>query len=179
MKQICIYILIFSVFLNGCKKDKGLILSGTITINNILILTEGNYFANGFSVPTGKKISFSEPPPDVVTILADKDVNNNVRKIYFSTNNAEDSYYRFGNYSDAVAASLAFKNLTSFATPQCTPLGDSVKANQVWLFKTRTDKYAKLRVISTVAEKRDNKPFAECTFEWVYQPDGSLTFPGK
>lgn len=179
MKQIYIALLVFTFFFSGCKKDTSPTLSGTVTINNILVLKGDKYFANGLSVPTGKKITFSAPPTNVVTILADKDVNNNVRKIYFSTNNIEDSYSRVGNYPDAVSASIAFENLITFTPPLWTPLGDSVKANQVWLFKTSFDKYAKIRVISTVAEKRDNKPYAECTFEWVYQPDGSTTFPVK
>ncbi len=28
-----------------------------------------------------------------------------------------------------------------------------------------------------MAEKRNNVPYAECSFEWEYQPDGTLTFP--
>ena len=99
--------------------------------------------------------------------------------MFFSTDNFKDSFYRYGEYADATAASLVFKDLKSFSVSQWTAMGDSVKPNQVWLFKTSAEKYAKLRIISTGAEKRDNWPFVECTFEWTYQPDGSLTFPGK
>ena len=58
-------------------------------------------------------------------------------------------------------------------------MADPINANQVWVYRTGTETYAKIRIISTVNEIRDDMPYGECTFEWVYQPDGSLTFPGK
>ena len=177
MRKICLAIFVLFVTLSCCKKDD-LVLSGTDTIDNILYGT-GPYYALGFSVTSGKNVSTLNSPLDVITILADNDINNNVRKIYFASNNYFNSFYRFGQYSDANTASLAFKNLTSFTDPSWKELGDSVKANQIWLYKTNSAGFAKLRVISTIAEKRENKPFAGCTFEWVYQPDGSFTFPGK
>lgn len=177
MKRIYLTIVILSLFLPGCKKDNNPKLSGTITIDNILYGSE-SYYAFGFSVPTGRKVSTLNDPLDVISIMADPDINDNVRKIYFATIGLNNSYHRIGQYADSATAILVFKSLTSFPDPPWTETGDSVRANQVWLFRTSMDKYAKIRVMKTVAEKRD-KPFAECTFEWVYQPDGSQTFPGK
>jgi len=177
MKRIYLAIVILSLFLPGCKKDNNPKLSGTITIDNIFY-GSGPYYAFGFSVTTGRKVSTLNDPLDVISIMADADINNNVRKIYFATFSLNDSFYRFGQYADSATAILAFKSLTSFPDPPWIQTGDSVRANQIWLFRTSKDKYAKIRVMKTVAEKR-NKPYAECTFEWVYQPGGSQTFPGK
>jgi hypothetical protein len=177
MKRIILSIAIFLLFLPGCKKDNNPKLSGTITIDNVFY-GSGPYYAFGFSVPTGKKVSTLNDPLDVISIMADPDINDNVRKIYFATLGLNNSFCRVGQYVDSASATTAFKSLTSFVNPSWTETGDSVKANQVWLFRTSMEKYAKIRVMKTVAEKR-NKPFAECTFEWVYQPDGSQTFPGK
>jgi hypothetical protein len=176
MKRISASILLIILLVTGCKKNSGPKLSGTDTINNILYGT-GPYYAYGFSVTLGKNISTSTSPLDVITILADIDINNNVRKVGFFTDNYLYSFYRVGQYADSAAASLAFNNLKSFTDPPWSESGDSVRANQIWLYRTSINSYAKLRVISTVGEKRDSKPYAECTFEWVYQPDGSLTFP--
>ena len=177
MKRIFLSIVILLLLLPGCKKDNNPKLSGTITINNIFYGT-GPYYAFGFSIPTGRKVSTLNDPLDVISIMADPDINDNVRKIYFASIGLNYSFYRFGQYSDSVTAIIAFKNLTSFTEPIWTETGDSVKVNQIWLFRTSANKYSKIRVMKTVAEKRA-KPYAECTFEWVYQPDGSLTFPGK
>ena len=40
-----------------------------------------------------------------------------------------------------------------------------------------TKKYAKIRIIEVKGELREGIPHAECTFEWVFQSDGSTTFP--
>jgi hypothetical protein len=180
MKRIFFTILILSIIISGCKKDYKPQLSGTITIDNLLTLSgTGAYYALGFSVPDGKKVSTLNDPLNVISILADADINDNVRKIFFATISLRNSFYMFGQYPDAASASLAFKNLTSFTDRPWTEIGDSVKTNQIWLYRTSSDRYAKIRVTNTVGEKRNNKAYAECTFEWVYQPDGSLTFPVK
>jgi hypothetical protein len=178
MKKLFSIIFLALFALTGCKKDDNPKLSGTDTINNTLYGT-GPYYAMGFSIYDARNVSTSDNPPDIITILADNDINYNVRKIYLATSNYFNSFYLFGKYADSQSAIQAFKNLTSFTDPDWTEIGDSVKANQVWLFRTSISTYVKLRTVSTVGETRNNKPYAECTFEWVYQPDRSLTFPGK
>jgi hypothetical protein len=175
MNRILTLILSISLAITGCKKNDGPKLSGTDTINNILYGT-GPYYALGFSVTSGKNVSTSESPLDVVTINAFPD---NFNKTYFDAQNYNNSFYRYGVYTDAATASLAFKNLTSFNVTQWKITGDSVNINQIWLFRTSSETFAKIRIISAVGEIRNNIPYVECTFEWAYQPDGSLTFPGK
>jgi len=176
----CILLLIPAILLTGCKKEEEPVYSGIMTIDNVLS-KDPPYYGYGFSVPTGKKVSTLDSPLDVITILEDHDVNYNVRKIFFSCSNYKDAFYKYGSYADAPAAELAFDNLTTFLLPSWKELGDSVKSNQIWLFRTDEDKYAKIRVISTFTEKRPDMvfPYAECTFEWVYQPDGTQNFPAK
>jgi len=52
-----------------------------------------------------------------------------------------------------------------------------LEANQVWVFKSRDYKYAKFRIITVDLDTSGDTPFASCKLEWVYQPDGSATFP--
>ena len=180
MKSLIIILIGFSLLAAGCKKNDKPALSGIITIDNILY-GSGPYYANGFSVPTGSIMSTLNNPLDLVTILEDHDVNYVVRKVFFSTSNYENSFSLYGSYNDESSAIQAFNDLKSFGTPAWSEIADSVMANQVWLYRTSSGKYAKIRVISTFTEKRDNMvfPYAECTFEWVYQPDGTKTFSGK
>jgi hypothetical protein len=178
--RLLILSLVMSFFLTGCKKEDKPVYSGTMTIDNVLS-KDPPYYGYGFSVPTGKKVSTLDSPLDVITVLEDHDVSYNVRKIFFSCSNFKDAFYRYGSYSDAPSAETAFGNLTTFIMPSWKEVGDSVSANQIWLFRTDEDKYAKIRVISTFTEKRPDMvfPYAECTFEWVFQPDGTQTFPTK
>jgi hypothetical protein len=76
-------------------------------------------------------------------------------------------------------AQSAFDNLKSVSVTQWYDMADSVNANEIWIYKSGTDDYTKFRIISTVNETRQSVAYGECTFQWVYQPDGSLTFPAK
>jgi hypothetical protein len=175
MKRIYLISAFVLVTMAGCKKDNGPRLSGTDTIDNKLYGTTA-YYAYGFSIPTGSKVSTLNSPIDVFTINA---FPGNFNKTYFDAQNFSNSFYRYGVYPDAATASQAFINLTTFSVSGWKATGDSVKANQIWLFKTSSETYAKFRIISTVGEVRDIIPYVECTFEWVHQPNGTLTFPGK
>jgi hypothetical protein len=175
MKRIFLIIFIALIAITGCKKNSGPGLSGTETIDNKLYGT-GPYYALGFSFTAGKKISTLNSPLDVITINA---YPGNFDKTYFDAQNFDNSFFLYGTYADATAATLAFKNLTSFNVTQWKATGDGVKADQIWLFKTSNNTYVKFRIISTFGEVRNSIPFVECIFEWVHQPDGSLTFQGK
>jgi hypothetical protein len=175
MKRILIIGVVVILALSGCKKNDSPKLSGTETIDNTLSGT-GPYWAMGFSFPLGKKVSTLSSPLDVITINA---IPGNFDKTYFDAQNFENSFYLFGSYNDGTSASLAFKNLTAFSVTQWNATGDAVKPNQIWLFKTSSGTYSKFLIKSTVGEVRNSIPFVACTFDWAFQPDGSLTFPGK
>jgi hypothetical protein len=84
-----------------------------------------------------------------------------------------------GDFADETTAQTAFDNLITVSTDQWVEMADPISDNQVWIFRTGTEHYAKIRIISTVNENRQGVDYGECTFQWVYQPDGSSTFPDK
>lgn len=174
-----IVLILLVSLLPGCRKNSGPVYSGTMTISDESYqgVTWYNY---GFSVPTGKKVSTINDPRDVITIMADGDTVN-IRQLFFSTSNLNNSFFRYGKYPDLNSADAAFNNLKSFSAPVWAETADTVKANQIWIYRTHDEKYAKVKIVSTFAEIRKGMPYpyAECTFEWVYQPDGTQTFPGK
>jgi hypothetical protein len=176
MKRISIILPAIFLILTGCKKDNTPSLSGIVTIDNNL---DGNdktgYFAYGFSFVLAKKVSTVDNPPPDITIDNDGTIEN----LILQTNNFKDSFYKYGEFADAASAELAFNNITSPTVMQWVVWANPVKANQVWIFRTSTEHYAKIRIISTNSETRASRNYSECTFNWVYQPDGSLTFPGK
>ena len=176
MKTLLSILVIVLIPFTGCKKEKS-VTSGTISIDNELFGT-GPYYGYGFHVPTGEKVSTLNNPIDVIALFVDFDVDFTVRKIYMSVNNFNNSFYKYGEYLSESAASDAFRNLQSFSVPQWNELADPIKPNQIWLFRTDDEKYAKIRIISTFTETRSTMPFpfAECTFEYKFQPDGTQTF---
>jgi hypothetical protein len=168
--------LIVLTLITSCNKEENKT-SGTITINNELA-GAGPYYGYGFHVPTGMKVSNLNSPQDVITLLTNPIIATEEPTISFTVNNFTDSFIKYGQYSNESAAASAFNNLKSFTTTQWEELADSIKPYQIWLFRCSDEKYAKIRIISTFTENRTGMPFpfAECTFEWVYQPDGTQTF---
>ena len=178
MRKYLITVLLLLSFLTGCKKDNGSEYTGTFTIDNSLY-GMGPYYALGFSFSLGKEVSTLDDPGPDITLIADVDIDGTIRRLLLQTENFKSSFFKYGQYSDAASASAAFNNLASVTVPAWVESGENIEPNQIWIFRTSTEHYAKFRVISTLAEKRSGNAYAECTFEWVYQPDGTLTFPVK
>jgi len=175
MKRSFFILIIILSILSGCRKDDTPRTSGTETIENTLYGT-GPYYANGFSFSLAKKVSTLDKDYDI-TINVNND--NPVSRLILQANNLKNSFYKIGDYPDAASAVSAFNNLKTVGTYQWEGMADPINVNQVWVYRTGSEQYAKIRIVSTKNEIRNNLPYGECTFEWLYQPDGSLTFPGK
>lgn len=172
-------VFIFLVLLaSGCRKDREPPLSGSFTIDNNLYGT-GPYYAFGFSFSKASKVSTLENPPPDITLIAITDIFGHVTKMNLQTSNFKGSFFKAGQYTDAAEALQAFDNLTSATVSQWADDADDIAAHQVWIFRSRSENYAKFLITDAYSEDKDVWPYAECTFKWAYQPDGTLTFPGK
>jgi hypothetical protein len=173
MRNNLFLILILILFmLVSCKKNDIPETSGIATIDNTRTLGQ-TYYVYGFLFSEAKKVSTLENPPDITG----RDGTN----LLLQADNLNYSFYKAGEYNDAASAGVAFDNLKSATIQQSEweGLASPIKENQIWIYRSGTIHYAKFRIISVIAEIRSGNPYAECTFEWEYQPDGTLTFPGK
>ena len=175
MRKTISIICIICLLLISCNRNDDPDTSGTATINNELILDQQSQtFLNyGFLFSEGKLVSNIETPPPDIIIFRDGST------ISFEANNLKNSFSKYGEYADQTSARDAFDKLTSASASQWLASAVTLKVNQVWLYRSGTDKYAKIRIISIKTEIRETFEYVECQFEWVYQPDGTLTFPGK
>jgi hypothetical protein len=178
MKRSFLIIFLIAAVLSGCsKKNETPSGSGTVTIDNVTHQST-TYYVYGFSFSKAKKVSTLDTPGPDITIYVNADTPSDTW-LYLQADNLNPSFSKIGDYADAAAASAAFDNLKTVGSLQWTDLAQPIAPNQVWVYKTGTPCYAKIRIISTVNETRNSVPFGECSFEWVYQPDGSTTFPAK
>ena len=176
MKRSSFIILIFLLILSGCKKDDKPGLSGIDTIDNTTFQTT-TYYVFGFSFSKAGKVSTLENPgPDILVYV---NVDTPPARLTLQANNLNNSFYKVGDYPDGPAAKSAFDNLKTVGAFQWVSMADPINANQVWVYRTGTGHYAKIRIISATIDNAVSPVFGKCTFEWLYQPDGSLTFPGK
>jgi len=158
--------LIFKTFISNYN------ISRIDTINNTRYLGQ-TYYVIGFLFPAGQKFStLSSPKPDII-------VDSNGNDVLFMTDNLQNSFNKYGEYSDAITAKNAYDNLTLATVNKWEGQALQIKANQIWIFRDGTGKYTKIRVISVVKEPRAGQDYAECTFEWMHQPNGTLSFPSK
>lgn len=175
MKRTFHILLAIFIALSACTKVEKTRTSGTETIDNTVHLP--TYFVYGFSFSKAKLISNLANPGADISVNVNKD--NLPYRLILQANNYKPSFYKVGDYADEAAAKAAFDNLKTVSVSQWTDMADPINANQVWIYRSGSDTYTKIRIVSTVNEKRGLIDYGECTFQWVYQPDGSLTFPGK
>ena len=175
MKKIKCIILAMFIALSACTKVEPTRTSGIDTIDNTVHLP--TYFAYGFSFSEGKLISNLANPGADITLVVFTD--NLGARLTLQADNLKPSFYKVGDFADEAAAISAFNNLKTVSVTQWLDTADPVKANQVWLYRAGSEKYTKFRIVSIINETRQGIAYGECTFQWVYQADGSSTFPGK
>lgn len=172
MSKHIIPILLLMVLSGACKKDE-IPLSGTVTIDNDLY-GNGPYYSLGFSFATAQKVSSLQEGFDVVLTNDGTTAN-----LILQANNFKNSFHLAGTYTDETAAKQAFSALTNPAPDSWAEWAFGIKPNQIWIYRSNSEKYAKIRIISIESLEKTPRDFASCTFEWVFQPDGTLNFPGK
>jgi len=176
MKRTYFILLLFVSLLISCTKTEPTPTSGISTIDNTIFKPLDPY-VNGFSFSTASLVSTKATPgPDILLFV---NIDNSQHRLTLQVNNLKPSLFKVGDFADEAAAQTAFDNLKTVSVTQWLDMADPLSVNQVWLYRTGDDKYAKIRIVSTVNEVRQLIPYGECTFQWVYQPDGSTTFPGK
>jgi hypothetical protein len=176
MKRVSVILILLAIILAGCRKVEPIPRSGIVTIDNIRQLST-TAFVYGFSFSQAKLISNLGNPHADITLYVNTD--NQIGRLTLSADNFNPSFYKAGDFADVAAAETAFSDLKSITVTQWQDFADPIDVNQIWIYRTGSDTYAKIRIISTINETRQGVVYGECTFQWVYQPDGTLTFPGK
>jgi hypothetical protein len=173
MKRIFVIIILSTLLLAGCRKEDTPRTSGTDTIDTE-IYHKTIYYAYGFSFAKAGKAATTETPlPDFVLYV---NTDTQTPRLTLETHNLKDSFSKVGDYPNATLAISAFKNFTTVVSVQWVEIADSVNANQIWLYRTNDDQYAKIRIVTIVNETRNSLPYGQITFEWFFQPDGSSVF---
>jgi hypothetical protein len=176
MKKTLFIFLAILLILPACTKKESTRTSGTDTIDNITYYST-TYYYYGFSFSRAKLVSTESVPGPDITIYVN--IVNTDTTLTLQANNLNPSFYLVGEYADEASAITAFDNLKTFSVTTWQDMAEPVKPNQVWIYRSGSESYTKFRIVSTVNEKKDNTAYGECTFQWVHQPDGTATFPGK
>lgn len=160
----------------GCGRDDQKN-SGTITLTSELYDAGSYYYALGLSFDEAKEVpTLPDQYRADITVQAGPVIGGGPAVAYLSANTLNPPFALTGEYASESDAKNAFNGLKSPGSVNWIDLATPLKANQVWVVRTRGNKYAKLRII-TVTLATAPELMASCRFEWVYQPDGTATFP--
>jgi len=177
IKRVVLIWLSSVIILSACTKKEPTRTSGIDTIDNITYFST-TYYNYAFSFSGAKLVSTNITHGWDISIYLSPD-NSGTPRLTLQADNLKPSFYKAGDLADEAAAKTAFDNLKTVSVTQWLDMADPIAANQVWIYRSGSDIYTKIRIISTVNETRQTLPYGECTFQWVTQPDGSSTFPGK
>jgi hypothetical protein len=176
MKPGVIQVLAVMLMLTACD-GKETPVSGTITLTNELYDAGDHYYVLGLSLDEAKAVPYYQGEDRADTWLNAGSLDGGPVVAYLDANTLNPPFSLVGSYDSAGDAKSAFDGLKTVNSIFVYDLAAPLEANQVWVLKTRDFKYAKIRTIEVTVDAQSSPPFASCRFEWVYQPDGTATFP--
>jgi len=174
MKTNVILITVLAVLVSSCTKVEKTPTSGITTIENT-IYRPTNPYVFGFSFSTAELVANNATPGPDILLFVNTDITPS--RLTLQADNLKPSFCKIGDYTSEAEAIAAFDNLHEAVITRWEDMADPISPNQIWIYRTGSDTYAKIRIISTVNEIRQTVPYGECKFQWVYQPDGSTVFP--
>ena len=153
--------------------------SGTITLSSDLYDGGSYYYAMGLSFDEAGEVPTLPDQYRADIILGAGPVEGGPVVAYLTANTYKPPFALAGTYDSESLAKSAFSELKSVGSYSWVEFASPLAANQIWVVKTRDSRYAKLRIISVILNTSVTPAAATCTLEWVWQPDGSSTFPAK
>ena len=90
--------------------------------------------------------------------------------------NQSKSFSLAAEFSDSSLALQYFNYYKNIIDSNYVSLANPLEKNQVWTFRTATDKFGKILIKDVKALVKDTENYAETTFLWEYQPNGSMEF---
>ncbi|MFW5658257.1 MAG: hypothetical protein ACOCYF_02310 [Bacteroidota bacterium] len=180
------FLLFFTISLfifYGCKKeDAGPKTSGTFTLSSKLSSSESAFYSNAYSFSRGEKVKFGGEFKNSFDILLTNQYDNNRVNVIGARMNAhpskEEAFALVDSFDSMEQASTAFESYKEAEDLQYVELSAVLEINDIWGIKTYDEKYAKVLVEEITINKDDpENQYTEVKFRFIYQPDGSKTFP--
>lgn len=179
MKRILLFSVLLLFAFSGCEKEEGPDNSGEATLTSDRILEGSTYSIYGFSFEQGKMIKYNPAGEGIIPdffILPKTGTGGQITGALLDSPNQNKSFSLTAEFSDSLLALQYFGQYKNVIDSNYVFLADPLNGNQIWTFRTRDNKFGKILIKEVKAFVKDNKDYAETTFLWEYQPDGSMVF---
>jgi len=177
------YLLVTALYLFfSCAKPVEIIIpddpvypiAGTATVDNKIV---ANYNGSGFYFATAQVIYYpntSEVFPDISVRVS---LSTNYLPQFWSID-GNSAFKLLDSSLDSSSAYAFFDSLTAISDTSgfVSPISN-LSVYQTVAVRALQNKYAKILITKITVDSSNS--ITETTFKWVYQPDGSLTFPAK
>lgn len=178
MKIKLLYIVILFTLFSCSKEDSKPSTSGEILLSSQIIGDQTSYHSEGFSFETAKKVKYSLTSSSVPDILIERFINIQGEVIggNLTSPKNEAAFYKAGEFSSLTEAETYFNQLLSFTASTFTPTMQNIQPNQVYIFQSRSNKYAKILIKSVNIIEGVPSKNSQVTIQWAYQPNGEKAF---
>ena len=174
------YLLLMAMYLFlSCAKPVEIIIpddpvyptAGTDTIDNKAV---ANYDGSGFYFATAQVIYY--PNSSLVYPDVSVEISTSTGMPYFWSIDHNSAFKLLNAAPDSAAAYAFFDSLTAITDTVgfVSPIS-GLAAYQTIVARVRQSRYAKILITKITVDSSNS--IIETTFNWVYQPDGSLIFP--
>ncbi len=164
---------------SGCEKEEGPDTSGEATLTSDRILEGSTYSIYGFSFEQGKMIKYNPAGEGIIPdffILPKTGTGGQINGALLDSPNQNKSFSLTAEFSDSLLALQYFEQYKNVIDSNYVFLADPLNENQIWTFRTRDNKFCKILIKEMKAFVKNSENYAETTFLWEFQPDGSMEF---
>ncbi len=178
MKYTYAFFAFLLILTASCNKESNPGTSGVITLTSELY-GSGPYYAMGYNFALAKMVRTNDHPGPDITILPKSSPDNSVvESAYLSSDNLNNSFSLTASFDNLGEAENFFNSYAEVIdSAGYEGIANDIQPYQIWTYRTSDTKYVKMLIKSVKKEIRDDFPYAEATLQYVYQPDGSRTFP--
>ena len=176
-------ILLFSTLLlftfAGCEKEESPDTSGEATLTSDRFLEGSTYSIYGFSFEQGEVSKYNPAGEGIIPdffILPKTGTGGQITGALLDSPNQNKSFSLTAEFNDSSLALQYFSEYKNVIDSNYVFLADPFEENQVWTFRTAANKFGKILIKEVKAFVKDTENYAETTFLWEYQPDGSMEF---
>ena len=178
MKRAFLFSVLLLFAFSGCEKEEDPVTSGEATLTSDRVLEGSTYSIYGFSFEQGMVIKYNPAGTGTIPdffILPITD-GGQPSGALLDTPNQSKSFSLTAEFSDPLVALQYFNYYKNVIDSNYVFLANPLEENQVWTFRTNSDKFGKILMKEVKALVKNNENYAETTFLWEYQPNGSMEF---
>jgi len=178
-KSLCLAFAV-ALLMTGCGKSSNAY-SGVVVLSSELF-GSSTYYVKGFQFETGEFVSYpgTTELPDLV-LDNFRSLDSEIIGAGLSSPGNNSAFLLKGTYTSEAGAKDAFEKLSTADTiASYTEISDTIKINQLWLFKSVSGHYAKILVneVNTAIGLSGTIHY-EVRISYVYQPLDTPLFDGE